>query len=268
MQAPHPYANSTCASFGSRGVLHSLSSTSRRGVLLLHGFTSALSAVSGIVPDLERLGIDVEMPVLRGHQQTPEALIGVHASDWFDDASAALDKLAQRVDKIVIVGLSMGGLTTLQLCAKRRDKKDCIAGAVTWAPALGFANPLARLAIPLSRFVPFWRGQDSFRDPECRKKNENYPYFPTKAFVELLNYAKDTRKILDDVEVPLCVIHSRRDQVIPYKNSLALFDEAGSAYVELHSLERSGHELGLDCEAETVFGITVDFIQRLFGEKS
>lgn len=251
-----------------RGTLHPLPAGTSIGVLLLHGFTSSLSAVSGFVPFLTDRGIDYEMPVLRGHNATPEALIGVRASDWYDDAYAALEKLAQRVDRVVIVGLSMGGVTTLQLCAKRHPCSPKIAAAITWAPALAFVNPLAKLAIPLSHFVKFWHGQDSFRDPECRRKCENYSNFPTKSFVELLHYAKETSEMLDDVEVPLCIVHSERDQVIPYKRSKRLFDDVSSAYVELHTLHASGHELGQDCEANRVFEISIDFIERLIDKAS
>lgn len=246
-----------------RGTLPRLAPNESVGVLLLHGFTSSLSAVSDFLPFLTERGIDFEMPVLRGHNATPEALVGVRADDWYDDAYAALEKLAARVDRIVVVGLSMGGVTTLRLCAKKHPCSSKIAAAVTWAPALAFANPLAKLAIPLSHFIPFWRGQDSFRDATCRKKCENYPKFPTKAFVELLYYAEETAKMLDDVEVPLCVIHSLRDQIIPYKRSKQLFYDVGSAYVELHTLHKSGHELGQDCEAQRVFELSADFIDRL-----
>ena len=56
------------------------------GVLLLHGFTSALSCVDGILPSFDAMHIPYEMPVLRGHNATPEALKGVKAEDWYEDA--------------------------------------------------------------------------------------------------------------------------------------------------------------------------------------
>ena len=267
MQVAH-HGESTVRTEGCdvRGRLPLLPAGKKTGVLLLHGFTSSLAAVSGLTPILEANGMEYEMPVLRGHGAAPEALIGVRAQDWYDDAYAALEKLSQRVDKIVIVGLSMGGLTALQLCARTHELRPKIAACVTWAAALGFCNPLAWMAKPLSHFIKMWRGQDSFHDPECRKNNENYPVFPTKAFVELYDYAADTRKRLDDVEVPLCIIHSMRDQVVPYKTSKFLFDNAGGAFCERHSLARSGHELGQDCEASHVFELTMDFINRLTGK--
>ena len=253
----------------------------RPGVLLLHGFTSALDAVSGLLPTLDALGLPYEMPVLRGHNATPDALIGVRRIDWYRDAVAAFHKLSERADHIVVIGLSMGGLVALNLCARANagtlEIVDCsrrgkyaapkpipatLCGAVLWAPALGFCNPLAGLSKPLSLFVKNWPGQDSFHDPECRKNNHNYKTFPTKAFCELYDYAHETEKVLSDVRVPLCIIHSKRDQVVPYAKSRHLFDAVKSPYCELHSLEKSGHELGQDMEHDTVFQITGDFLRK------
>lgn len=268
MQARHREAAAPEDGAIARGKLEPIDPNTTLGVLLLHGFTSALSAVNGLIPYLEAESIPYEMPILRGHGATPEALIGVKASDWYDDAFRALEKLAARVDKVAIAGLSMGGVTALQLCAKRHACRAKIAAVITWAPALAFVNPLSKLAVPLSHVVTFWRGQNSFCDAECRKKCDNYAYFPTKAFAELLHYAKETDGMLGEIEAPLCIIHSERDQVVPYKRSLRLFDEAGSRYCEMHALHRSGHELGMDCEAQRVFEISMDFIGRLRGRNA
>ena len=231
------------------------------GVLLLHGFTSALDAVSGLIPTLESMKIPYSMPVLRGHNATPDKLIGVRAQDWYDDAYKALEELCQKVDHVFVIGLSMGGLVALNLCIKKHPCSDKIAACILWAPALGFVNPLAWLAKPLSIFFKNWKGQDSFHDPECRKNNHNYKTFPTKAFCELYDYAAETNKHLTEMLKPLCIIHSIKDQVVPIQTSRVLFEKASSNYREMHELTKSGHELGQDMEAETVFKLTAEFIQ-------
>ncbi len=237
------------------------------GVLLLHGFTSAPDAVSGLIPSLERMKLTYDMPILRGHNATPDALIGVKAKDWYDDAYKALGKLCEKVDHVFIIGLSMGGLVALNLCINTHDYSDKIAACITWAPALGFVNPLAWLAKPLSVLFKNWKGQDSFHDPECRKNNHNYKTFPTKAFVELYDYAAETNKRLQNLHKPLCIIHSAKDQVVPINNSRILLEKSASAYKEMHELTRSGHELGQDMEAETVFKLTADFIKSFMPEQ-
>ncbi len=53
----------------------------RLGVLLLHGFTSSVRTVEGLVPRLEAAGLPYRMPVLRGHGTRYQDLAGVKAHD-------------------------------------------------------------------------------------------------------------------------------------------------------------------------------------------
>ncbi len=255
--------NSNYPDIKTRGSLPN-KATGTKGVLLLHGFTSHTDCVSGLLPFLEAEKIDYEMPWLRGHGTVPEDLKGVRASDWYDDAFEALKKLSQRVDSIVIVGLSMGGLVALNLCAAQHEVSPKITACVTWAAALSFKNPFSALVKPLSFLFKMWPGQESFNDPECRKKCNNYPKFPTKTFGELYDFAAKTRKRIQDVHVPLCTIQSRKDQVIPYQMSEFLFEHSGASYCERIALDHSGHELGQDCEANVVFEQTMRFLHEIW----
>ena len=235
--------------------------SSKPGVLLLHGFTSSLDCVNGVVPYLKDLGCDIEMPVLRGHGTKPEDLCGVKYFDWLVDAERAYELLASRTDGVFIVGLSMGGLVALNLAQQHTDT----LGVVTWAAALEFVNPLARFVGILGRFFKMWPGQNSFNDPECRKKCTNYPRFATDSFASLYEFAQKTKEILPDIKVPACLIQSYKDQVIKPSAARYIYDHIGSETVELNWLSRSGHELGQDMECTTVFEITADYISRRLG---
>src|SRR4051794_16351049 len=89
------------------------------GVLLLHGYTSSLDTVRGLVPTLERLGLPYRMPVLRGHGTHHRDLRGVTARDWYEDAAAALDDLLQETERAAVMGLSMGGVVAINLGIRR-----------------------------------------------------------------------------------------------------------------------------------------------------
>ena len=144
----------------SKGIFPNPSAT-RLGVLLLHGFTSTLDCVNGLLPHLKEAGIDYEMPLMRGHGTNPEDLAEYGSDDWFQDAAMALHKLAERVDRVVVVGLSMGGLMAIKLAIEAPSYREKIVGLVTWAAALKFRNKLSILAAPLSRFLKMWPAQES-----------------------------------------------------------------------------------------------------------
>lgn len=240
----------------------SQASATRLGVLLLHGFTSSLDCVNGLLPYLKNEGIDYEMPLMRGHGTSPQDLAKYGSPAWFQDAAMGLYKLGERVDRVVIVGLSMGGLLALKLAIEAPSYREKIVGLVTWAAALKFRNKLSALVGPLSRFFTMWPAQDSFTDPVCRLRSTNYKEFPTKSFASLYELSKVCYKQLEDIEVPICIIHSKRDQIIDFNSAEALFRRVNSPYRELNALMESGHELGQDSESKEVFEITMRFIHK------
>lgn len=237
--------------------LKPLEKVERLGVLILHGFTSHVKTVSGIIPHLGDL--PYRMPVLRGHGTTYTDLEGVTAQDWYDDAEAALLDLAKEVDKVVVVGLSMGGLVAINLGIRH---SDMIAGVVTMAAALQFADPLSPLSPVLASVTKEWPSPSAFSDPDLAKTSENYPRFMTDAFVSLRHYAADTQARLSQLKTPICVLHSKADTVIAPVSANVIYRDVSSEYREIHWFMKSGHELGQDLEADAVFAKVKAFIQR------
>jgi len=229
------------------------------GVLLVHGFTSHPRLTMGVLADeLRRSGFAVAQPALRGHGTSPEDLEGVRFQDWLDDAYAAYQALPEPRS---VVGLSMGGLVAAWVAA------DLGAEAlVALAPALGFKNPLARLAPLLAGVVPRFGGGSSIRDPELRRRSPNYPWFPTRAFVELLRLARHTREVLPRVRAPALVVAAEYDTVVPRRAVLEYYRRLGSERKRFRVLADSGHDLLLDRQAETAARMVRDYLARRLGE--
>ncbi|MBN2800604.1 MAG: alpha/beta fold hydrolase [Deltaproteobacteria bacterium] len=239
--------------------LKPLPQVERLGVLLLHGFTSSVKTVSGLVPYLESANIPYRMPVLRGHGTVYTDLEGVTAQDWYDDAEAALLDLAKAVDKVVVVGLSMGGLVALNLGIRHPDK---VAGVTTLAAAMVFRDPLAPLTPVLAAVAKDWPAPGAFNDLSLADQSENYPRFMTDAFLSLRRYAHETQLRLPQVKVPVCVLQSKADQVISPVAANIIYRDVSSEHRELHWFNKSGHEMGQDLERDEVFAKVMSFVQR------
>jgi len=223
-------------------------------VLLLHGFTSHPTKVWGPLPaKLEQAGYEVHAPVLRGHGTRPEDLTGVKAEDWLADVRRAAESLEPGY---AIVGLSMGGLLSAYLAAN-----DDPAAMVAVVPALGFQNPLAPLAPYLSWLIKKLPGTDSVSDPELRKQNPNYPYFPTTAFIELLKLSRQAPGWLPSVKSPTLVIQAELDKVIPPKAIRRYFDLLGGEK-QFWLAPGSGHDALLDRNSSAVSDKIVTWLKE------
>lgn len=231
------------------------------GVLILHGFTSSRATVAPIVPQVESFGLPWRLPQLRGHWTKPEDLRGVRYYDMFDDAKKALADLLTEAERAIIVGLSVGGLITLDIAENDPKGLDSI---VVLAPALRFANPLSRYAHYMSSVIPYFKGNpnDAFNDRNRVQLANNYPYFPTKTFATIYSASERVEKDLPNISTPTLILASRHDKVIPAVASQIAHDRISSAYKKVIWYERSGHEMLLDCEGEQVAAQIGGFLYR------
>jgi carboxylesterase len=236
------------------------------GVLLLHGFTSHIDTVNGLVPYLEKAGIRYEMPILRGHGSRYQDLRGVTAREWYVDAERAMIHLWNYVDRIVVVGLSLGGLLALELGMRHPDK---LAGIVSVAASLKFVDPLTAFTHPLSKVIRYWPTPESFNDRELsRQRNKNYRKFPTDAFASLYDYAQEIADRLIELHVPIRIIQSRKDPIVAAESANILYEKVSTPHRDVIWYEQSGHEMMQDLEAEDVFEDIMDFVHRFEIEPS
>lgn len=234
-------------------------------VLVLHGFTSSLDCVRKPAQLLEEAGFQVSMPVLRGHGTKYQDLAGVKAQDWFEDARNALFQLNESSGgPAAVVGHSMGGLVTLDLGISFPDR---VCAVVAAAPALEFCNPLSPLAGALAWLIPSFPSPNAFVDQELRRKlNTNYPRFPSAAFAELYRYARDVRQRLAQLKVPVHLMHSLQDTVVPPSASRRVLEKASSPRKSITWYSRCGHEMFLDLESDAVAAEVRDFLLKFEAE--
>ena len=232
--------------------------SSSYGVLVLHGLTSSLASVLPVAERMARHGIPCAVPWLRGHGTQPEDLLGVTWRDWYADAVAALDELLAQCERVAVVGLSMGGLVALHLAIERPER---LQGVVAIAPALRQAHrlaPLVPFVAPFRRFltVPA-RG---YSDASYAQRAQGYQRLPTSAFLSLVAYARWLEPRLAAVRVPVLILHSRADRVIHPESATRIYARLGCAEKEVRWYARTGHEMLVDCEAESVLDAVEEFL--------
>jgi carboxylesterase len=228
------------------------------GVLILHGFTSSIECVSEIEPPMKALKLPTRMPVLRGHgAESPEALRGVKHEDWLADGEAALLDLLKEADKAIVIGLSMGGLVTLDLAAKYPEKIDSIvlaAAAVQLANPLAPNRPLNFLRPVINLLFKKWAVPPVRADESLLQYDNNYPWAPMDAIDELLEYMGESRKNLARVHTPALILQGRKDITVVPEAAEIIYNGIATpkAQKKIIWYEVTSHEMFRDCEREKI----------------
>lgn len=216
-------------------------------LLLLHGFTSHPVLTLGPLSErLKEAGWEVRQPALPGHGTRPEDLLKVRFQDWLLAAEEAYLELPEPRGWW---GFPWG-LLAAHLAARHPTK-----ALVALAPAFALKNPLAPY---LHWLIPRFPGPPSIEDPELRKRNPNYPYFPTRAVLELLALMRKTPEVLPRVKARALVVEAGKDRVV--KGVDRYFALLGSPRKDHLVFPESGHDLLLDRDREEVAQAVRDWL--------
>ncbi|MCC6191943.1 MAG: alpha/beta fold hydrolase [Anaerolineales bacterium] len=227
------------------------------GALLIHGFTGAPREVRPLGEALAAAGLTCLGARLAHHGTQPEDMFRSGWHDWMASALDGYHLLRDQCATVFALGLSMGGLLALALAARLP-----VAGVVTLStpgrPLLDGMTWRARLAKPISRFIPFVdKGPP---DPNADPGHVAYPRYPVRAVAELRALLAAVDALLPALRVPALVIHSQGDASVPMANGEYIYQRLGSADKQLLRLRQSGHILTEDVEREQVFAAARTFV--------
>jgi carboxylesterase len=232
------------------------------GVLVLHGFTGNPSSMRGLAEAMSALGYHVEMPRLPGHGTTIEEMIETGWADWTGEVAAAYEKLAARVDEVVVMGLSMGGALTLWSAFNLPD----VAGIVCINPATmpqpsEMLEMMREMVADGNAVVPGIGGD--IADPDVvETAYDGTPLVPLLSFMD-----EGLAPMADrygDLTMPLLLITSRQDHVVEPAHSEHLAAAHGGD-VDHVWLERSYHVATQDFDRDDINRLAGEFTARVAG---
>ncbi len=234
------------------------------GCLLIHGFTGAPTEMRPLGDFLAEKGYSVLGIRLSGHGTK---MADIQRSHWQDWAGSVLDGwhlLQSSTDKIILMGLSMGGVLALYHASFLP-----VQGVVSMSTPYQL-EPDPRLALLpfLSGIIPYLKkGESDWHNPDAAKDHISYEKFPTRAIVQLTLLLQEMRNSLPNVTVPALLMHAKGDLVIGPENMSRIYQELGTAEEnkEMVLLENSGHVVTRDSDKMIVFNKVLSFIQRVQG---
>ena len=111
-------------------------------VVLIHGFTGSPSELQLLAEALNTEGYGVEVPLLMGHGTNLNELMGVHPQQWIDPLDALITRLLSEGQKVVVGGLSLGSILSLQLALRYPQ----IKALLLYSPPVRGGDPRRLLA--------------------------------------------------------------------------------------------------------------------------
>lgn len=229
------------------------------GVLLLHGFTGSPAAMKPWGRFLAEQGYAVEAPLLPGHGTRWQDLNRVSWTDWYDEASSALDRLTATCETVVVGALSMGGSVALRLAEERPDD---VAGLVL-VNAFVSSKRKELLALPLlKRVVPSLGGvrNDILKPGQDEVAYDRLPLRGLAAVVEMWRVVVPD---LPKVTQPILYFRSSVDHVIDPSSSATVMKAVSSRDLEERLLDDCYHVATLDHGAERIFRESAEFVERI-----
>lgn len=191
-----------------------------RGVLLfLHGNAGNISHRIDSIRIFHELGLSVLIVDYRGYGRSEGRPTEVGT---YDDALAAWRYLREQrevpAEKIVVFGRSLGSAVAAWLAVRESAGAVILESAFTSAPDLGA---------------------------------ELLPWLPIRW---LLRFEYDTLAAVGSIDAPLLVVHSRDDEIVPFRHGMKVFDAASQPKMFLQI--QGGHNDGfLLSHAEYVAGL-------------
>lgn len=186
----------------------------RATLLFFHGNAGNISHRLDSLQLFHELGLAVFILDYRGYGESKGEIT---EAGLYQDAQAAWRYLSETrgipSDEILLFGRSLGGAVAAYLAERY--------------PAMGLVLESTFTSLP-------------------DMAAELYPWLPARS---LARFQYDTRNRLSKIEMPLLVIHSKEDDIIPYSHGRELFDLAKEPKRFLHL--NGGHNTGIFESMET-----------------
>jgi len=267
------------------------------GVLLIHGLTGMPSEMRPVEKYFVSRGFEVEVPLLAGHGGSADELIATTWQVWLDSARQSLRKLLERVDQVVVCGLSMGATIAGLLAA---EHPHAVVGTVLLSPTLrydgyNFSNHWYQRPFSL-KFVHdmlhcvchcfpillrklYWTETAPYGLKDKRLQRvitqaieeakqgtcNNFGLFRTYfASLYQMNLLTDQfRKLASSITCPVLILHSMEDTTATISNATEVYKLVGASKRRLVGLTGCDHVLTLDLQRNYVCAQIGEFVSSV-----
>ncbi len=226
----------------------------KTGVLMIHGFTGGPFEVAPFRQYLRsHTNWKIVVPVLAGHELDPE-IKEASAESWIMSAEIELQKLLKKVDEVIVVGFSMGGLIAMYLSLRYPIKKLVLLSA-----AAKYISP--RILVEDARIMmKFSRRRNYPADSFYHLYNYKLTHTPISAALEFLRVVRLVRPYHSNVKTPVCIVQGKQDGIVPAMTAELLYEQLGSKEKHLVYSEHGKHHICYSDDRDIWFAKVLKFL--------
>lgn len=214
------------------------------GVLCLHGFSGGAYEVEPFTAYLRaNTNWLIEAPTLSGHGEELN-MKGFTAQHWLMDAELAFRALSKKVEEIIVVGFSMGGIIALYLAKRYKVKKLVLLSA-----AAKYVSP-KQLVKDFKMLATEAYHRNLSNNELYLRYRHKFNNVPLSATIEFMKLVQKVAPYYQDIKVPVYIIQGKLDGIVPYHTAKFLFDELASMNKKLYFSDNGKHHI---CYCEDCF---------------
>jgi carboxylesterase len=211
----------------------------RTGVLMLHGFSGGPYEIMPLAEYIkENTDWLIETPTFSGHGDMDLlSLKGYKAEHWLMDAEIAYRNLAKKVERIFVIGFSMGGIIALYLA-----KRYPINRIVLLSAAAKYIAPTQLLKDLRAMTEDAINGQ--LKDNELFKRYENkLKNVPTSSTVQFMKLVSEVEPYIRTVDIPAFIVQGGCDGIVPSATAQLLYDQLPSTVKHIYYSPNGKHHI-------------------------
>lgn len=236
------------------------------GVLLVHSYLSSPEEVQALGRYLARkIGVWVYIPRLSGHGTNSDDLSKKYFYDWQQDVEHGYAILEALCGKVIVGGISVGGALALDLASRIPG----VGGVFTLGTPYSLAD-FSRQFMPRpdrwDKLLSMMRKKEQgeqFLDYTSDNPHINYAKNPVSGVREVGLLLDAVNSNLDELKMPVLIIHTDNDPVVIKKAAGKIYDNLGSEEKELCLLHSSQHIMSKGNVSDRVKNILTSYLMRL-----
>ena len=234
------------------------------GVMLIHGggggSASDMRELGQYI--FEKTGCSVYAPLLPGFGTRKEELARMKVEDWLSALKEDFELLKEEMQKIMVIGHSMGGVKALYLAGK--FPKDVTAVVSISAPTK-IKSFLMKLVPFFKIFIKYWK----LNDEKAFKKISNglwvgYEKFPLAIVSQFKKLMKLNNAQLHQIIAPILIIQGKNDEFVSGNSPQVIYDRVSSLDKTIKWFD-SDHAILFSKVKEEMFASVTEFITRIRG---